>query len=1821
MSAFIRKARQWLLIAALTVTPLSLAAPLPGAAEPVAPAEDEEIFAAKPYMGWSSYSMQVYTGDGKFINADNIKAQSDAMRDKLQPYGYEYINIDAGWNGSNDEYGRPIPSTTLYPDGLQDVIDYVHANGQKIGLYGIPGVSKDGYAQDLPIYNAPGCSMQDIAAQPLRDGDYWGYTYQMDFSSPCSQKYIDSIADLYGEWGIDFLKYDSVTPGSGISDLSMDARDDVKAWSQALAPYDIWLELSWALDIKYIDHWKKYAQGWRIDWDVECYCGDGGLTSWPNIKRLFPLAEKFWRHAGPGGWNDFDSLNVGNGEMDGITEDQRRTAMTFWSLSSAQLYIGNDMTNLDEYGLELLTNEEVIAINQAGRPGHPVSTETEQQVWYANNGDGTFSVGLFNLSDETADVSVDWQEIGLDGSASVRDVWEHAELGTHAEGFTAEGLPPHASRLLKVTALGGTATANDDDTGMRYSGDWTREGGRELAGGEQNLVIDITDANALDSVIEPRTASFDKKPEAQADVKVELALNGNTLTGISHRGVSLVEGTDYTVAGQQVTISKAYLAAKPAGMLNLTFTFSGGAPQQLAIAISNSSLRDSRVYPATVNYDQLTQGAVSVTTELNGNTLVSVQHGNETLVEGQDYTVSGQRLTLSPELLGELDTGTTALTFTFSAGPERRVSLVVRDTSAGGSISLNDTDPGIVYSGVWNRSYNRGLGDYMDDVHFAERDDQDSFSYTFHGTGIEYITELDPSQGEVDIYIDDEYQMTVSTHHIGRLAQQPVYAITGLEDGEHTLKAVKKSGIFMLLDKLRVLLPDLLDQTVVDFDKAEGEQIDIIVGLTTDRDLEVVRSGEDALTAGSDYVLEDGSVTIHRTYLASQPVDTLALVFGFEGGAQQTLVVEIADSTATNSTISPTAGAFDKQASLQEDIRTTLTLADNTLVRISNGSYILTEGTDYLIEGDEVVIQASYLGGLPVGSASLRFGFSEGASQILTVTITDTTVPSAAVVPATASFDKAPGAQADVTTEIRDNGHTLTGISHQGETLQEGDDYELYGGLLTIRRAYLDGQSEGMVNLSLHFSGGEPQTLAVAVTDSSRGRYTVVNNDDSDIFYKGAWQHSRNRGLGNYRDDVHFTETDGDYLEFTFQGTGISLVTEMDPAHGDMDIYIDGELIQRVSTYAPQKQAGETVFSIAGLEAGEHTIKAVKRSGYFMLLDQLTYRIQDLISPDTGSFEKSQPAPVTTELLIDGSNLLGIRHDGNALAEGTDYTVDGDQITISSSYLATQPVGTLQLSIAYQGDYMGDLHQTETNGDSVAYIFTGTGVTLLMPKSPEQGEIDIYVDGTLRETVSAHHASRMTQQAVYTVNGLTPGRHTIQAVKASGEVMLIDGVRVQLAGSTPPVDPPTNPPVLPPVTGGPGVTPEPQGEQVEVQIGGDQIVTVHRTPLASGGKRDELTLTQEQARIAAADAKARGLREVVLIIPDSGDDVAETEVRLARESLAAIADAGLGLRLVTRNASISVDGDTLAAQRAAVTFLLKPVKDEQGRQAIANRSSAQAAVRIITGEAQASVVARPVTIETNLNPAYATIMLPLGGSSDADDVAVYMEHSDGSLQLLRGEETSYDEQNTPAILFATNHFSLFTLLHADGVGASSLGLPYMQGYEDGSFRPGNQVSRAEIATIFSRILTRHAATKPVIDYTDVASTHWANDAIDTVTGIGLMQGYGDRSFGPGRPVTRAELARLVSPLLSATDRAGAGFSDTADHWAAAEIVQAQAAGLLDGYPDGTFRPNQPLTRAEAVKVINGLLGRIAVMNATGLEWQDVPASHWAYGEIAAATAR
>ncbi|HVV23073.1 MAG TPA: glycoside hydrolase family 27 protein, partial [Pseudonocardiaceae bacterium] len=313
-----------LALVSLTSLPASAATPT---ASPGSP-----MLAQHPYMGWSSWSLEstnspdVSPNGEAWLTEQHVLAQADVMAAKLRSHGYEYVNIDAGWLGGFDAYGRPIPDATKFPDGIRHIADHVHREGLKLGMYLAVGLYTDAYGDGkTPVYGAPGCHTSDIVYPDLRLTNGWNMSYQMDFANPCAQRYIDSIADELAGWGVDFLKLDGVGPGSGQNGANHDNTPDVRAWSAALRQTGrpIQFVLSWSLSHTDAAVWRQNSNGWRVDTDVECYCGT--LVTWDNsVKERWDDVVPWIPDAGPGHWNNLDSLDVGNGAMDGISDVERQ---------------------------------------------------------------------------------------------------------------------------------------------------------------------------------------------------------------------------------------------------------------------------------------------------------------------------------------------------------------------------------------------------------------------------------------------------------------------------------------------------------------------------------------------------------------------------------------------------------------------------------------------------------------------------------------------------------------------------------------------------------------------------------------------------------------------------------------------------------------------------------------------------------------------------------------------------------------------------------------------------------------------------------------------------------------------------------------------------------------------------------------------------------------------------------------------------------------------------------------------------------------------------------------------------------------------------------------------------------------------------------------------------------------------------------------------------------------------------------------------------------------------------------------------------------
>ncbi len=365
-----------------------------------------QTLAATPPMGWNSWNHFHRTVDDKVIRAQADAMVSTGMRDA----GYIYINIDDTWEGERDAQGN-IQTNSKFPD-MKALADYVHSKGLKIGIYSSPG--------------AKTCA---------------GYEGSLGHE--------DQDAAMYAKWGIDYLKYDlcglrtemkaAPSPEAAhkmMVDAYIKMRDALRKTGRpivySLCQYGNDAVWRWGADVG--------GNLWRTTGDIndhyarmaEIGFGQAGLS----------------RFAGPGHWNDPDMLEVGNG---GMTEDEYRQHMSLWVILAAPLLAGNDLTTMTPETVALLTNREVIAIDQdsLGRQGDRVSAEGPLEIWSKPLADGSKAVGIFNRHATALSIPVDFKQLGFKGKVKVRDIWQAKDLGTMRDSYIVT-VVPHGVVLFKV---------------------------------------------------------------------------------------------------------------------------------------------------------------------------------------------------------------------------------------------------------------------------------------------------------------------------------------------------------------------------------------------------------------------------------------------------------------------------------------------------------------------------------------------------------------------------------------------------------------------------------------------------------------------------------------------------------------------------------------------------------------------------------------------------------------------------------------------------------------------------------------------------------------------------------------------------------------------------------------------------------------------------------------------------------------------------------------------------------------------------------------------------------------------------------------------------------------------------------------------------------------------------------------------------------------------------------------------------------------------------------------------------------------------------
>ncbi|MFD2328670.1 DUF4073 domain-containing protein [Cohnella sp. GCM10020058] len=428
-------------------------------------------------------------------------------------------------------------------------------------------------------------------------------------------------------------------------------------------------------------------------------------------------------------------------------------------------------------------------------------------------------------------------------------------------------------------------------------------------------------------------------------------------------------------------------------------------------------------------------------------------------------------------------------------------------------------------------------------------------------------------------------------------------------------------------------------------------------------------------------------------------------------------------------------------------------------------------------------------------------------------------------------------------------------------------------------------------------------------------------------------------------------------------------------------------------------------------------------------------------------------------------------------------------------------------------------------------------------------------------------------------------------------------------------------------------------ETIYVDVQGSNGSGLARTPVtrttdASGKMTDTVTLTSDIAKEAVDKAKAQSGTTVRIVLPDSGDKVSEVRVNVPLAALTQLNDGKMNLELSTSDGVITVPVASLSGFGQDLYFRLVPVKTENGRVQIETRAKQETAIQQYLQNEAVKIYGRPMEIETNLQSKEATLFMPLKDGLPTDATArnrilnhlgVYAEHSDGTKELIQGKVVTVN--NVTGIQFTVQKFSTFALVYLAGLNdaaVSSTHTPYINGFGT-QFRPEAFVTRAQMAAMLARNLPDTTVTTGTTAGSDVRSGHWAINEILKAKAAGIMGGITEDMFDPEGAVTRAQMAAIaarwlqkgptgaqVTPVPGST----AGYSDVSvGHWAADAISYVSARGIMTGYAGQTFKPDQKLTRAEAVKVLNRLFDRGPLNGATAITFTDVPATHWAYADI------
>jgi hypothetical protein len=434
------------------------------AAMAAAPLFAQGVLAPTPPMGWNSWD-----SFGTGVTEDEVKANADYMAAKLAKSGWQYIVVDIQWSEPNpkthgyrpgaelvmDSNGRLTPAPNRFPSAANDkgfkvLADYVHSKGLKFGFHIMRGIPRRAVDQNLPVL---GTSVKAAEIADKQSICRWNSDmYGVDVTKPGGQEYYDSIVRQYAEWGTDFIKADDMFGFGPNGDHSSEIEALGKAIKKSGRP--IVLSLSpGTRDAAKVAAFSQWAQMWRISGDF--------WDRWVDLKRQFPNFTKWQPYVKPGNWPDGDMLPLGHigiraergdPRMSLLTKDEQRTLMTLWSIARSPLMFGGHLPDNDQFTLDVISNNEVLAVNQKATASKELFTRGDQVAWVAElPGSNAKYLAVFNTGDSNPEqIKVNWSELGISGEATVRDLWAKKDVGKAADSQTFT-VAPHASAFYRIT--------------------------------------------------------------------------------------------------------------------------------------------------------------------------------------------------------------------------------------------------------------------------------------------------------------------------------------------------------------------------------------------------------------------------------------------------------------------------------------------------------------------------------------------------------------------------------------------------------------------------------------------------------------------------------------------------------------------------------------------------------------------------------------------------------------------------------------------------------------------------------------------------------------------------------------------------------------------------------------------------------------------------------------------------------------------------------------------------------------------------------------------------------------------------------------------------------------------------------------------------------------------------------------------------------------------------------------------------------------------------------------------------------------------------